>query len=483
MSNSTVDTFPKPISTTELSNVNIATASIIPIGGISVSCSTYRKALLFSLWDGIFANAMVALVDTFAVAAAVYLKAPAIAIAMLSSIPLLFSSICQFFLPYFVSPSSGRKKFVVTGVTVQSLSLFLLGCSGWLPSHLQTWTFVVIFAIYGFSGNLGSSFWISWIGDLVPSNVRGRHFAWRNRFFSITQLLCTLTAGIITCKYSTDSAKWMLFAFVFFTAGIFRWVSAQFLNFQYEPPSTIKTRIRFNVSDLKTMRPFLLFCLATGLMQGVTALSAPFFNVWYVRDLHFNFFSLSVASASTVLGTILSLRLWGVLCDSIGNRRILHFTGLLICFVPFPYIFLSAPWQIWLLNFYSGISWSGYNLSYFNYVLIGSGNVAPEKKIIFSVAINGIFSFFFSLIGGYLSTRLPVLFHWQLSTLFLLSGTMRLIIFFALYNRFPHFEFENSINSYHFRQFFDYKNGINFIKTYFKTFLFKFNWKGKKSRT
>ncbi len=311
MSNSTVDTNPKHISTTELSKVTNSTVSNCSLGGIPVGCAIYRKALLFSLWDGIFANAMVALVDTFAVAAAVYLKAPAIAIAMLSSIPLLFSSICQFLIPYFISPSNGRKRFVVSGATVQSLSLLLLGCSGWLPSHIQAWAFVVIFTIYGFSGNLGSSFWIAWIGDLVPSDVRGRHFAWRNKFFSITQLLCTLTAGIFTYKYSTDSAKWMLFALVFFTACIFRWVSTQLLSFQYEPPVKMKTSLRFNISDLKTMRPFLFFCLSTGLMQGVTALSAPFFNVWYVRDLHFNFFSLSVASAATVLGTILSLRLWG----------------------------------------------------------------------------------------------------------------------------------------------------------------------------
>lgn len=396
------------------------------------------------MWDGVFASGMVVLIDTFAVAAAVYLNAPAIAIALLSSIPLLLSSIGQFFLPCVVDPTKGRKKIVISGTTIQCFSLLFLGCSGWLPKNYQWWAFLFFFIIYGFSGNIISSLWITWMGDLVPQRVRGRYFAWRNRILSITQLLCALAAGLIVRKYSAATASWMVFAFVFFTSCIFRWMSTQFLCLQYDPPAKAKKQIRISFSDFKLIKPFLFFCCGTGLMQGATALSGPFFNVWYVRDLHFDFLSLSAASAATVLGTILSLRFWGILCDFIGNRRILLFTGFLICTVPLPYVYLSEPWQICLLNLYSGISWSGYNLSYFNYVLIGSGNSDPEKKVILSIAINGVLVFFFSLLGGFLSTRLPVFFHWQLSTLFVLSGILRFAIFFLFFTKFPRFEIENS---------------------------------------
>jgi MFS family permease len=311
------------------------------LGGVTIGNPTHRKALLFSLWDGIFANGMAALVDTFAVAAAVYLNTPALTIAFLSSIPLLLGSVGQLFMPYFFNPSKGRKKYVVNGCTVQSLSLLLLGCSGWLPPALKPWAFVIFFAIYGFSGNIVSSLWITWMGDLVPLDARGRHFAWRNRFFSLTQLSCALLAGFALRKYSAETADWFLFAVVFFTASIFRWVSAQILHFQYEPPVTNKTPIRFHKSDLVVLRPFLFFCCTAGLMQGAAALSGPFFNVWFVRDLHFNFLSLSAAAAATVLGSILSLSIWGRLCDTIGNRRVLYFTGLLVSLVPFPYIFFA----------------------------------------------------------------------------------------------------------------------------------------------
>lgn len=464
--NGTVQPLPS-IKKTDYTEKKLSASNDCTLGGVNVGNSTHRKALLFSLWDGIFANGMVALVDTFAVAAAVYLNAPAIAIALLSSIPLLLSSIGQFFIPYFFNPAKGRKNFVINGCTAQSLSLLLLGCSGWLPAPLKPWAFVIFFAIYGFSGNVISSLWITWMGDLVPGKARGRHFAWRNKIFSIIQLSCALAAGFIVRKYSTATADWILFAVVFFTASIFRWVSAQILHFQYEPPVVNKNRIRFKRSDITQLRPFLLFCCTAGLMQGTAALSGPFFNVWFVRDLHFNFLSLSAAAAATVLGSILSLSLWGRLCDTIGNRRVLYFTGLLISLVPFPYIFFSQPWQICLLNMYSGISWSGYNLSYFNYILIGA---STEKKVILSVAINGVFVFLFSILGGLLSTRLPVFFHWQLSSLFLLSGCLRLVIFLFLYNKFPRFETEHNVSLAILKIVPDFGSGVEFFKNSCKVF-------------
>jgi MFS family permease len=207
-------------------------------------------------------------------------------------------------------------------------------------------------------------------------------------------------------------------------------------------------------------------------MQGTAALSGPFFNVWFVRDLHFNFLSLSATAAATVLGSILSLPLWGKLCDTISNRKVLHFTGLLVSLVPFPYILFSQPWQICLFNLYSGISWSGYNLSYFNYILIGAGT---EKKVILSVAINGVFVFIFSILGGLLATRLPTFFHWQLSSLFLLSGVLRLLIFIFLYHRFPRFETEGKLSLSSLKLIPDFNSQIKFLKNSCKVFTYKKN--------
>ena len=190
------------------------------LGGVPIGGRENRAGLKYSLWDGIFSNAMLAMVETFSVAAAVFLHAPPLAISILGSLPLFLSSIGQFFIPNLVDPAKGRKFYVLKGTLSQSLFLFLLGFTGWLSPEIRPWIYVMIFCLYGFSGNVISGLWIAWVGDMVPSAVRGRHFAWRNRFFSSTQLVCALGAGLISRKFTTNNSPW-IFLPVFFHCFIF----------------------------------------------------------------------------------------------------------------------------------------------------------------------------------------------------------------------------------------------------------------------
>lgn len=205
-------------------------------------------------------------------------------------------------------------------------------------------------------------------------------------------------------------------------------------------------------------------------MQGAVAISGPFFNVWYVRDLKFDFFTLSIASAATILGTIVSLPFWGKLADSLGNRRVILWTGFLAATVPIPYLFSSYSWQIWILNFYSGLCWSGYNLSNFNYLLALSGKDKPERKISISAAITGLSVFFCSLLGGYLSTRLPQLLGWELKSLFLISSILRFVVYGIFFTRFPIYETEKMKSLENFHQIPGYRVGMGILRNAFRAF-------------
>lgn len=410
-------------------------------GGVPTISLVHKKALIFSLTDGIFANIMITLTETFGVAAAVFLKAPAIAIAILGSFPLFLSSLGQLLIPFFIRAQNGRKKYVLRGTTLQSFFLFVIALSGYLPEKIRPWFYVFTFALYGFSGNITSGFWMAWMGELVPPEVRGRHFAWRNRIFSITQLITSILAGLISRKYTTSNAEWFLFVIIFWIAGLSRAISTFFLYKQYEPPITISTvKTPENNSYFKLNRSFLYYAISAALVQGSVALAGPFFNVWYVRDLHFNYLTLSSVTAVTVLGTIVSLPLWGKIADTFGNRTVIKITAFLIATIPLPYLSCDKPLQILFLNFYTGFCWSGYNLSNFNYLLLAAGKEKSEQNISFAIALSGFSVFIFSLIGGYLATRLPIVFKYRLSSLFLLSSLMRFIIFFFLILRYPKYE-------------------------------------------
>ena len=406
------------------------------LGGIHVGSPLIRQALIYSLIDGSLCSVMTALADTFGVAAAVRLSAPAMTIALLGSGPLLIGSVGQLFLPLFLKSNKTRKHYVVTSVRFQAAFLALAGLTGWLPAPYNAWVYVAAFVVYGSAGNLFGGIWTSWIRDCVPTAVRGRHFAWRNRIFNLVQLSCAVIAGVISRNYTSHNAPWLLFTLIFFTGSLFRFGSGQCINAQYDPkPANLPRRAQiFGVRPSKT---FLHYSLSVALLIGSTAIAGPFFNVWFLRDLGFNYLTFAITSASMVLGTIAVLPLWGRLIDTLGTARVLRMTGLMCALVPVPFLFASGPLSVWLTNFYSGISWGGFNLANFNYLLHLSDREKSDHYIALSSAATGIATFCFSLVGGYLSTRLPTVFAWQLQSLFSVSIVLRLIVVGVLFRNFP----------------------------------------------
>jgi MFS family permease len=409
------------------------------LGGVDVGSPLLRQALIYSLADGMLCSVMVALAETFSVAAAVRLKAPAMTIALLGSVPLLIGSVGQFFLPLLTNKSKSRKHYVVASVRVQALFLILAGLTGWLPAPYNAWAYVIAFVLYGSSGNLFAGIWTSWLRDCVPPDVRGRHLAWRNRFFSLTQLLCAVTAGVLSRKYSSQNAPWVFFTIIFFVGSLFRFGSGQFLSWQYDPqPKNLPDRSQ--VFGFKPSRNFLWFCASVALLQGTTAIAGPFFNVWFLRDLKFDFLIFSIGTVSMIAGTISFLPLWGRLIDATGTTRALRITALMCAFVPVPYLFGSSPLLVWISNFYSGIAWGGFNIANVNYLLRISEKEKSDHYIAFAAAATAVSLFLFSLLGGFLSTRLPTMFSFQLQTLFFISFAARLVVVLYFFRKFlePH---------------------------------------------
>jgi MFS family permease len=438
------------------------------LGGIDVGSPLIRRALVFSLWDGGTATVMVALTETFGIAAAVALDAPSMAIALLGSTPLLLGSLGQYFLPQLVALDKPRKFYVLRGVGLQSLFLFFAAFAGFLPAPYAAWAYVAAVVAAGVSANVTGAAWASWMGDLVPADIRGRHFAWRSRLFAFVNLSCALLAGVLAADYTSHNAPWTFFTAVFLCASFFRLLSHQMLKRQYEPPTEGAFQSKGRVTP---SRQFLAFCLGQGLVQGAAAMSAPFFAVWYLRDLHFNYFSLAVAACCTITGSIISLPLWGHLADHLGSKKVLHISGFLVSVVPLQYLFFTDYRAIWLFNLVGGISWAGYNLVSFNHLLTASEKQDRARLIALASAVTGVFVFVMTLLGGLLSTRLPRLFAWQLQSLFLVSTGLRLIACLIVFPRIGDDELQPGKSAEElFNQLPGYRVGLGLLRNFFRAF-------------
>lgn len=404
------------------------------LGGMYVGPPLIREALRNSFKDGLLANGMQALLETFAIAAAVSLRASSMAIACMTSLSLLLGALGQFLVPAFADPAKGRKHYVLIGVYLQASFLFLAAFAGFLPAEAAPWAFAGLFVLSAVSNTSTGAYWTDWMGDLIPGSVRGRHFAWRSIWFQWTYLACSLTAGLSAREYTSADAPWILFCFIFLAAAGLRYGCSIFLKVQYEPVSH-QAREALSPFRFRPSRDYLRFCLATSAFGGAAAMSGPFFAVWYLRDLHFNYLTVAIAHASTVLGAIAFIKFWGRMVDNFGTSKVIWVSGLMVTVIPLPYLFISDPHQIWIANLYSGATWSGYNMALFNHILNATDQRQRNHYIAFGSLVGGVLGFAFTLLGGFLATRLPALNGYTLRSLFLLSACLRLVVCLASFRR------------------------------------------------
>ena len=407
------------------------------LGGISVGSSVVRRALKYSLFDGMLCAAMVAMLDTFTIAGAVYLRVPLLAIGILVGLPLLLSSLGQIFLPYRETRRRWRKKYVLFGTSFQSLLLLVLAFTGFLPSTIRPWAYVSVFTLQGFFGNLMTGVWMAWMGHLVMPEIRGRFFAWRTRIISVAQLASSLFVGALAFRQTNRTTTWLFFLAIFVAGSLLRLGSTVCIYRQHDPDTAPLPGAEPPQTPKGQRNHFLHYAAANALMLGAVALAGPFFSVWYVRGLQMSYFALSAVVSATVVGVIIALPLWGRLSDRVGHRNVIVTTALLIAMVPLPFCLTSTVWVLALINVVTGLCWSGYNLSTFNYLLLLTRGGNPARYNSLAIAMSGVSIFLFSLLGGFLSTRLPTIFAWQLQSLFLLSSLVRLTVFSLLFLTLP----------------------------------------------
>lgn len=404
------------------------------LGGVELGDPRVRGGLAFSFAEGCLSSGMVALNETFAVAAAVSLGASPVTIALLGSLPLLLGYVGLYLAPALVDPARGRRLYVVLGARAQALLLFLCAFLGWIPAPWAPYAFAAAFIAGAVSGNAIGAFWVAWMGDLVPAGVRGRHWAWRSRWFSGVSLSCSLGAGFLARGYDTDNAPWIFFFSVFAASAAMRWAAAWCLARQYEPPAAEPLEI-FSPLSFRPKPGFLPWSLSNACFQGSAILAAPFFTVWYLRDLHFNYLWLATASSAHVAGSLLSLKAWGRMVDRAGSAKVLRLSLFLACFSPLPSLFLENPAALCLANAYAGATWSGFGLAGFGRTMSLTDAQQRHHYIAFHSLVIGIAGTAFGLLGGFLASRLPPLFGWNLRSLFLLSAALRMGVWLAYFRR------------------------------------------------
>jgi MFS family permease len=100
--------------------------------------------------------------------------------------------------------------------------------------------------------------------------------------------------------------------------------------------------------------------------------------------------------------------------------------------IPLIWLFNSHPVYLAGAQIYSGIVWSGFTLASTNFVYDASDSGNRAKHIAIFNAVCGIGGCLGALAGGFLARYVPVIFNYNLQTMFLISGIMRGMVVFLL---------------------------------------------------
>ncbi len=394
------------------------------IGGVDVLDPRIRRALLAATWDGVFATVMLGIVEIFGIAGAVSLKVPSAPISLLGPLPLWLGALLQILLGRRLV-GAARKPWVVGAVTIQATTLIGLALTFWAPRSWAGTLYVCVFVLYGASNAAVGHLWMSWIADLCPESVLGRHIAWRSSIFAVIQLAVTTVAGILARGFSSATANAELFTTAFLVAALARYVSAWFLSIQYEPPVHAPPAIR------ERFRPSAIlarYAKGNALFQGSVLIAQPFLAVYCLRDLGFSYFEFGIAGASTIAGQLVANRFAGRLADECGAVRVFRFGAWLSALAVVPYLFIESPLAVWLTNFCAGVALASVTTASFKYLIQASRGLGQRPAMVYANLWHTSVMLLFGFSGGLVASSLPTLFNWPLQTLFLSSLALRVVV-------------------------------------------------------
>jgi MFS family permease len=395
-----------------------------------------RESLRSSVKDGISAAVMGGVTDHYATPLALFLGASVQQVGWITAIPNLLSSLSQLFAVRVIYWIGGRLTLLVRLVFVQAGLIFCMAILPWLPVSNQVEIFLFLLILAALCSGLAGPAWGSLMSDYIPSNKRGRYFGWRNRLVGAVAVGSIVVSGLVLYSFHGLSYR-VGFFILFFLASLSRYVSAYFLNRMDEPPhkrdpasdfTFVMFLARFKESN------FLKFVVFTACLNFAAYLSAPFFAVFMLRDLRFDYLTYMALQVCSSLTSLIALPLWGRHADLVGNVRVLRLSSFFAALIPLFWLVSHHPVYLMLVQTWAGFAWSGVTLSTANFIYDA---VTPQKRvrcIAYFNVINGVALCLGSSLGGFLAARLPSVLGYSLLALFGLSGFCRLF-FYALLSR------------------------------------------------
>jgi MFS family permease len=388
-----------------------------------------RRSLRMSVLDGAAYAAMAGLVQNYVTPLALALKATTSQVGLLSSIPNLIVGFSQLAAPRLSERAGSRKGLIRPMVFMHAVMFIPVLLIPFIIGSSQVWYLIAFITISTVFGALASPAWGSLMADLVPIRLRGRYFSSRGRIIGIITLVFSFIAGGILQLLTKK--LFIGFAILFGGATVFRLLSLYFLSRMYEPEPSDNgknDRSLFHMVSHVGSSNLGRFTLFIALISFAANLASPFFSVYMLRDLGFDYLTYTIIISCASISSLLFLTYWGRRADLAGNMKVIKVTSCLLPIIPLLWLASRNVYYLIFAEIISGFAWSGFNLAVVNFVYDASEAQNRTKHIAVFNAITCLATFLGATIGGYLAPHLPALLGYQFRSLFTLSGLCRALV-------------------------------------------------------
>lgn len=394
-----------------------------------------RKTMKLSITEGsvgVFSNM---LVDNYIIPFSLSINSSPFQIGLLTSVGNLISPLGQLIGSQQIERRS-RKSVLIRGIIGQSsMWLIFIFITIIFPLNFMTsWLSWILFAVYLvfmlFSGMMTPP-WFSFMGDIVPDKVRGRYFAKRNLITQLIAIIGTFSLSFLLDFLGINNLIFLGFIIIFIIGISARLISMALFNGHYYPPYNFEVKDHVKTSQfLKelTKSNFGKFTLLVSLLTLGQWIAKPFFSVYMINELHFDYsLFIFINLASTLIG-LFFFPLLGRYSDKFGNVKLLRIGGIIIPFIPFLWIIFNTPLQIILgIQLWSGIGWTSFNLAASNFIYDNIPSKKRGKYIALYNLLIGVSITLGGFLGSIIITFVDLMTINPFHLVFLLSGIVRII--------------------------------------------------------
>lgn len=374
-----------------------------------------RKSLGAATAEGVVAEVVMACAGGAVLTGwALHLGCSPFAIGLLAALPFI-AQVLQ--LPaVWITSAFGKRRVAILAVGLSRVALLPLVALPFVPWSAGTkqGVLLAVTAVTAILGCVGNNAWIAWMGDLVPSPIRGRYFGRRTAICALGGAAASLGAGLVLDGLRVDHGHAL--AALALVAAVAGAVTTWLMRRQHDPlPEGARTALpplRKALEPLKdrSARRWLAYLLV---WNGAVGISSAFFAVHMLTNLKIGFALVAAHAAGVAAMRMLCAPLWGRVIDRMGARPVLIACTFALTTLPAMWVFTdpSRGWIVALDAVLAGALWSGHALAAFALPL----SVTPREGRRFSLAIfstgAGLAFAIASTSGGALAGALPATFE------------------------------------------------------------------------